>query len=246
MYCIKCGKELPEGSAYCPCCGSAVGSGNTMGETTNKEVPPVIHQKEKLITEEFWIMILMGVAVSAFFYIMFYIEATLSTAHTSSGGMLKFVVMIIAAMGFSLKLVKTELKDFSKKWKSVSQLRGFVGVSLGSMLAEWEVLSSFGKTYDNRSTANGLLIVSILCVVIIIVIALYYRNKGFLKSNVTALFYISCVYNLLFYLTSFVMSINNGAVSDITALISLIMIFTPGIVAIITGICFYRCRGREV
>ena len=28
IYCTKCGKEMPEGTKYCPACGSAVGASN--------------------------------------------------------------------------------------------------------------------------------------------------------------------------------------------------------------------------
>lgn len=241
MYCIKCGKELPEGSAYCLYCGSAVGSGNTMGETTNKEVPPVIHQKEKLWTADFWVALLTGLSVSGCIFLIWYEDIyrriSFQNMNVAKGSMALLVgVLMFSAINAGWDLKKGRIRINSRSFL----MREVVGTSLGCLMANVNMLFTIGPTNDIEKAIKHLSVEAVISIGVCIAVMIFQRKNGVnTKNNLLSIsFCLICIYNTIFYVGGYYWGNNE--------IYGMLIIFTPGIVAIITGICFYRCRGGEV
>lgn len=71
MFCNKCGKELPNGSLFCPYCGAKVNS-NIEQQSTDRDVDT---QSAKGNSSKIWIVILLIIfTIAGFFFLKEYQE----------------------------------------------------------------------------------------------------------------------------------------------------------------------------
>lgn len=246
MFCIKCGKELPENCRYCPNCGTAVGSGD-MGNEGNISTFPKC-KKEKLLTNELWLTLLLGISVSEFFYAIYYVFLKIQSPQTTAVSFyLKFMLVATLLLTVSLKYVIPYLSEGFRQIRQPIQLRGIVGASLGSMVSIWRILSSMGQSLDRESTANSLLEESAFFITITILAFMSAKKKNTIEANTVLLIYLAGIYNWLFWLMVLIGGICDGLLPErILSLFALVILALPLVVAVIAGICFCRCkRGKE-
>lgn len=245
MYCTKCGKELPDNSHFCPNCGNEVK--NSSMESERNKVNSISYssgKKEKLLANEWWLSLLFGISVSEFFYIVYYIFLKLQSPQNAAVSFyLKFMLVITLSLAVSLKYAMPYLSDGLRQIRQSFQLRGIVDVSLGAVIALWRILSSMGQSLDKTSTANDLLAESSFFITITILSFLSARKKKGIKANMVSLLYLAGVYNWLFWFMVLIGGICDGIISDgILSLFALAILVLPFVIALIAGICFYRCR----
>lgn len=242
MFCIKCGKELPENCRYCPNCGTAVGSG-AMGNEGNISTFPK-YKKEKLLTNELWLTLLLGISVSEFFYAIYYVFLKIQSPQTTAVSFyLKFMLVATLLLTVSLKYVIPYLSEGFRQIRQPIQLRGIVGASLGSMVSIWRILSSMGQSLDRESTANSLLEESAFFITITILAFMSAKKKNTIEANTVLLIYPAGIYNWLFWLMVLIGGICDGLLPErILSLFALVILALPLVVALIAGICFYRCK----
>lgn len=245
MFCIKCGKELPENCRYCPNCGNAVDNGTiNSGRNREKSAAYPKGKGEKLLTSELWLTLLLGISVSDFYYIVYYVFLKIQSPQTAVVSFyLKFVLFVTLSLTVSLKYVKPYLSEGFRQIRQSIQLRGVIGVSLGAIVALWRILSSMGQSLDRASTANNLLGESSFFITIAILSLVSAKKKNTIKANMVSLLYLTGIYNWLFWLMVLVGGICDGLLPDgILSLFVLVILTLPLGVALIAGICFYRCK----
>lgn len=242
MYCVKCGKELPEDCRYCPNCGNAVGSG-VMGNEGNTSAP-LNCKKERLLTSELWLTLLLGISVSEFYYIVYYVFLKIQSLQTAAVAFyLKFMLVVTLSLTVSLKYATPYLSEGIRQIRQFSQLRGIVGVSLGVLIAIARIIFAMGQSLNMASTANKLLGESSFFITITILFFVSAKKKKGIKANMVSLLYLSGIYNWLFWLMVLIGGICDGKVSDdILSLFAMAILALPLAVALIAGICFCRCK----
>lgn len=242
MFCIKCGKELPENCRYCPNCGISVGD-DVVGNEKNTSVPPN-NKRERFLTNEFWLTLLLGISVSEFYYIAYYVFLKIQSPQTAVVSFyLKFMLFVTLTLTVSLKYAIPYLSEGFRQVRKAFQLRGTIGVSLGVIIALWRILSSMGQSFDRASTANSLLGESSFFITIAILSFVSAKKKNTIKANMIFLFYLAAVYNWLFWFMVLIGGICDGLIPEgILSLFALVILALPLIVALIAGICFCRCK----
>lgn len=245
MFCIKCGKELPENCRYCPNCGNAVDN-STMdsGRNRTKSFSYSDGMREKLLTSELWLTLLLGISVSEFYYIVYYVFLKIQSPQTAAVSFyLKFMLIVTLSLTVSLKYVMPYLSEGFRQIRQAFQLRGVIGVSLGAIVALWRMLSTMGQSLDIASTANSLLGESGFFITITILSFVSVKKKNTIKANMVCLLYLAGVYNWLFWFMVLIGGICDGLIPEsILSLFALVILVLPLIVALIAGICFYRCK----
>lgn len=244
MYCMKCGKKLPDNSRFCPNCGTAVDKTSIDSGNRPKSVIHSDNMRGKLLTSEFWITLLLGISVSEVYYIVYYVFLKIQSPQTTAVSFyLKFMLIVTLSLTVSLKYVIPYLSQGLRQIRLPFQLRGVIGVSLGAIAALMRILSSIGQTLDRTSTANDLLAESGFFITITILSFMSAKKKNTIKTNIVSLLYLAGVYNWLFWLLVLVIGICDGIIpDDILSLFALVILALPLAIAVIAGICFYRCK----
>lgn len=246
MFCIKCGKELPENCRYCPNCGTAVDN-DTINSGRNREKSSGYSDgKEKLLTSELLLTLLLGISVSEFYYIVYYVFLKIQPPQTGTVSFyLKFMLFVTLSLTISLKYLLPYLSKGFRQIRQPIQLRGVIGVSLGAIVALWRILSSMGQSLDRASTANSLLGESSFFITITILSFVSAKKKNTIKADMVSLLYLAGIYNWLFWLMALISGICNCIIPDgILSLFALVILVLPLVIALIAGICFYRCKRR--
>lgn len=104
MFCIKCGKELTENCHYCPNCGTPVDNGTINSGRNRKKSSDYSDGKGKPFTSELWLTLLLGISVSEFYYIVYYVFLKIQTPQTAAVSFyLKFMLFVTLSLAVSLK-----------------------------------------------------------------------------------------------------------------------------------------------
>lgn len=246
MFCIKCGKELPENCRYCPNCGTAVDNGTINSGRNRGKSSDYSEGKEKLLTSELLLTLLLGISVSEFYYIVYYVFLKIQPPQTTAASFyLKLMLFITLSLTVSLKYLMPYLSKGFRQIRHPIQLRGVIGVSLGTSVALWRILSSMGQSLDRASTANSLLGESSFFITITILSFVSAKKKNTIKADMVSLLYLAGIYNWLFWLMVLISGICNCIIPDgILSLFALVILVLPLVIALIAGICFYRCKRR--
>ena len=201
-------------------------------------------KSEQLLTRELWLTLLFGISVSEFYYIIYYVFLKIQSPQTSVVSFyLKFMLAVTLSLTVSLKYVKPYLSEGFRQIRKAFQLRGVIGVSLGAIIALWRILSSMGQSLDMASTANSLLGESSFFITITILSFVSAKKKNTIKVNMVFLLYLAGVYNWLFWFMVLIGGMCDGLIPEsILSLFVLVILTFPLIIALIAGICFYRCK----
>ncbi len=244
MYCMKCGKELPDNSRFCPNCGTAVDKTSIDSGNRPKSVAHLDNMRGKLLTSELLLTLLLGISVSEVYYIVYYVFLKIQSPQTTAVSFyLKFMLLVTLSLTVSLKYAMPYLSQGLRQIRLPFQLRGVIGVSLGAIVALFRILSSIGQSLDRNSTANDLLAESSFFITITILSFASARRKHAIKANMVSLLYLAGVYNWLFWFLVLISGICDGIIPDgILSLLALVILALPLVIALIAGIYFYRCK----
>lgn len=245
MFCINCGKELPENCRYCPNCGTSVDNGTINSERNREKSAAYSKGKgEKLLTSGLWLTSLLGISVSVFYYIVYYVFLKIQSPQTAAVSFyLKFMLFVTLLLAVSLKYVMPYLSEGFRQIRQPIQLRGVIGVSLGAIVALWRILSSMGHSLDRASTANSLLGENSFFITIAILSFVSAKKKNTIKANRVFLLYLAGIYNWLFWFMVLIGGICDGLLPEgVLSLFVLVILALPLVVALIAGISFYRCK----
>ncbi len=244
MFCIKCGKELPENCRYCPNCGTSVDNGTINSGRNREKSSGHSYGKGKLLTCELWLTLLLGISVSEFYYIVYYVFLKIQSPQTAAVSFyLKFMLFVTLSLAVSLKYGMPYLSKGFRQIRQPIQLRGVIGISLGAIVVLWRILSSMGQSLDRASTANSLLGESSFFITISILSFVSAKKKNTIKANMVSLLYLAGIYNWLFWFMVLIGGICDGLLSEgVLSLFALVILALPLVVSLIAGICFYRCK----
>lgn len=236
MYCTKCGRKIEEQSQYCPYCGHRISNGSNMSQPIPKSA-----KKEKLFNGKFILAMLGGLAISSLIFLVWYGNMNTNSSFLSEDEVYNRSVGML--LGIILFAVLNAIFEWKKGRIIISEklalIRETVGVSLGCMISNMEILSTIGPAYDVDKAIRILMIEAISVIVIYGILMFIQRKQNNRKEDsvpLALIWLIACIYNVVFYYGGFILS--NNLIS------ATIVVILPLIGAIGGTICFFYHKRR--
>lgn len=187
MFCVKCGKEISEGTRFCPYCGNQVASGgNTPAAPEEKSgdvgYKPVTITQLKLIGAGAGLICIGGLSILAVLMPTIWVYITLDVNKMYSDmmiGIIASIVIIIGGMSGALKKMRKD--DFcSTPQFGFAKTLGINGVSILSIFAVFIVIriAMGNRNYSDGTVVFFCVIMMISALAVCILIAKCIRDKN--------------------------------------------------------------------